>query len=49
MDIFNLFINFINQILSFKIFDVKLSTYLLTITLVSMIFLIIKNISSSKK
>ena len=49
MDIFNLFINFINQILSFKIFDVKLSTYLLTITLVSMIFLIIINISSSKK
>lgn len=49
MDIFNLFINFINQILSFKIFDVKLSTYLLTITLISMVFLIIRNISSSKK
>ena len=48
MTILNLFIDFVNNILNFKIFDVKLSTYLLTITLISFIFLIIKNMANTR-
>ena len=48
MTILNLFIDFVNNILDFEIFDVKLSTYLLTITLISFIFLIIKNMTNTR-
>lgn len=47
MEIVILFIKFTEKILAFKILDIKLSTYLITITLVSFIFLIIKNIANS--
>lgn len=47
MDIINLFINFTEKILSFKIFDIKLSNYLLTFTLISIVILIIKSIANT--
>lgn len=46
MTIFNLFINFINRIMDFGIFDIKISAYLITITLITIIYKIIKNIAN---
>lgn len=37
MDILVLFVNFIDQIFSFKIFDIDIFTYLLTITIVILV------------
>ena len=41
MDFLVLFVNFIDQILSFKIFEIDLFTYLITIAIVIIIFNII--------
>lgn len=41
MDFLVLFINFIDKILSFEIFKIDLSTYLITIAIVTIIFNII--------
>ena len=45
MIILNLFIDFINAILNFKIFNIELYAYLLTITIIVIIFKIIEAIS----
>lgn len=37
MDILVLFVNFIDQIFSFKIFDIDIFTYLITITIVILV------------
>lgn len=44
MDILSLFTKFINSILSFKIFDIEIFAYLITITAVTLIFAIFKAI-----
>lgn len=41
MDFLILFVNFIDKILSFKIFEIDLFTYLITIAIVIIIFNII--------
>lgn len=41
MDFLVLFVNFIDKILSFKIFEIDLFTYLITIAIVIIIFNII--------
>lgn len=46
MNILTLFINFANSILDFKIFNVEISTYLITITLVIIVINIIKNMAN---
>ena len=46
MNILTLFINFTNSILNFKIFNLEISTYLITITLVVIVIAIIKNMSN---
>lgn len=48
MDILNLFINFIEHILSFEILGIDLFTFLITITIITLIFSIIKAMSNSK-
>ena len=48
MDILVLFLNFVNDIFSFKILGIDLFTYLITITIITLIFSIIKTISNSK-
>ena len=45
MTIFNLFIKFVDEILGFSILNIKISTYLLTITIIVIVFKIIKNIA----
>lgn len=45
MTILNIFINFINQLLNFEILNIKLATYLITITIVIVLFKIIKHIA----
>lgn len=45
MNILNLFIDFVNDILNFSIFDIKLSTYLITITIFIVILNIVKSIT----
>ena len=47
MTILNLFINFINEILSFKILGFELISYLLTFTLIIFIFKVIAIIGNS--
>lgn len=49
MTILNLFINFINEILSFKILGFELISYLLTFTLIIFIFKVIAIIGNSEK
>lgn len=49
MDLLVLFLNFVNDIFSFKILGIDLFTYLITITIATLIFSIIKAISNSKK
>ena len=44
MNILSLFTKFINSILSFKLFDIEISAYLITITAVTLIFAMIKAI-----
>lgn len=44
MDILSLFTKFINSILSFKIFDIEILAYLITITAITLIFVMIKAI-----
>lgn len=46
MNILTLFINFTNSILNFKIFNLEISTYLITITLVVIVITIIKNMAN---
>lgn len=46
MNILTLFINFTNSILNFKIFNLEISTYLITITLVIIVIAIIKNMAN---
>lgn len=46
MNILTLFINFTNSILNFKIFNLEISTYLITITLVVIVIAIIKNMAN---
>ena len=48
MDILVLFLNFVNDIFSFKILGIDLFTYLITITIITLIFSIIKSMSNSK-
>ena len=48
MDILALFLNFVNDIFSFKILGIDLFTYLITITIITLIFSIIKSMSNSK-
>lgn len=45
MTIFNLFINFINNIMNFSILGIKISVYLLSITIIIIVFKIIKHIA----
>lgn len=45
MTIFNLFIEFVNRILNFKILDIELSSILITLAIVTVIFWIIKGLS----
>ncbi len=49
MTILNLFINFINQIFSFKIMGYELISYLLTFTIIIFIFKMISIIGNAKK
>lgn len=46
MDFLILFVNFIDKILSFKIFEIDLFTYLITIAIVIIIFNIINAFKS---
>ena len=46
MDFLVLFVNFIDKILSFKIFEIDLFTYLITISIVIIIFNIINAFKS---
>lgn len=46
MDFLVLFVNFIDKILSFKIFEIDLFTYLITIAIVIIIFNIINAFKS---
>ena len=48
MDILVLFLNFVNDIFSFKILGIDLFTYLITITIITLIFSILKAMSNSK-
>ena len=48
MDILALFLNFVNDIFSFKILGIDLFTYLITITIITLIFSIIKSMSNYK-
>lgn len=45
MTIINIFINFINAIFNFEIMNIKLSSYLLTISIILIIVGIIKSIA----
>lgn len=46
MDILILFNTFTNDILSLKIFNIPIYVYLITLTLISIVFLAIKNMSN---
>lgn len=48
MDILVLFLNFVNDIFSFKILGIDLFTLLITITIITLIFSILKAMSNSK-
>lgn len=48
MDLIILFLNFINSIFSFKILGMDLYTWLITITIVTLMFSIIKAMTNSK-
>ena len=48
MDILVLFLNFVNDIFSFKILGIDLFTLLITITINTLIFSMLKNIGNSK-
>lgn len=48
MDILVLFLNFFNDIFSFKILGIDLFTLLITITITTLIFSMLKNIGNSK-
>lgn len=45
MQIINIFIKFINEIMNFSIMGIKISVYLLSITIIIIVFKIIKNIA----
>lgn len=45
MELLTLFINFINDILSFEIFNIPIYIYLITLTLISLVFQIIKSMA----
>lgn len=45
MRILDLFIKFINEIMNFSIMGIKISVYLLTITVITILFKIIKHIA----
>lgn len=45
MELLTLFINFMNDILSFEIFNIPIYIYLITLTIVSIVFQIIKNMA----
>ena len=49
MDLLVLFLNFVNDIFSFKILGIDLFTCLITITIAILIFSILNAISNSKK
>ena len=49
MDLLVLFLNFVNDIFSFKLLGIDLFNCLITITITTLIFSIIKAISNSKK
>ena len=48
MDLIVLFLNFVNSIFNFKILGMDLYTWLITITIVTLMFSLIKAISDSK-
>lgn len=48
MDILVLFLNFVNDIFSFEILGIDLFNYLITITITTLIFSILKSIANSK-
>lgn len=48
MEILELFITFINSILSFKVYDITILSYLVTITLFIIVFKIISTLGGSR-
>lgn len=45
MQLLTLFIKFINEIMNFSILGIKINVYLLTVTVIIIVFKIIKNIA----
>lgn len=43
MDILSLFVKFVESILKFQVFDIDIATYLITITLLTIVIKIIKS------
>ena len=48
MEILELFITFINSILSFKVYDITILSYLVTITVFIIVFKIISTLGGSR-